>query len=312
MWRRWRVKTTRHLLCLFPLFWPRHLRHTMLFFSFDFYRFFATIDPSVPNSRLRYVLELFSGCAHLTGACIGRGLRCVCPFDVSEGAYMNLLDVRVQNFILSLRRSGDIWFIWFGTPCSRWSIARSKHVGKSVLCKDGLRCADFTARLRDACFSEDIQYLIENLPTSGLWDYPPISRGLEEHGAVRAVLDQCYFGRPYKKPTCPAGTASFIEGIRARCKCTIPHENMNGLAIFTGKSGHKTSRWKTSFASAYPPAFLPASRLIVLRCGARLSASVPWRTRPRQEVAHQLGNRRRRCYSGPFGPSLPATVRLPL
>ena len=56
---------------------------------------------------------------------------------------------RVQRLILTSVRSGRLWPIHLGTPCTRWSAARTIDVRTD----GGLECAQFTVRLLRACMS---------------------------------------------------------------------------------------------------------------------------------------------------------------
>ena len=55
------------------------------------------------------VLELFSGCGRLTGACSSLGLGVFVPFEIKNGSEFDLIDKRVQSVILKWILTRRVW-----------------------------------------------------------------------------------------------------------------------------------------------------------------------------------------------------------
>ena len=76
------------------------------------------------GGKPRYFLELFSGTGGLTQAVHRRGVRVLPDFEVGKGEVFNLLRPSTQEWVLSQIRSGRLWCVHLGTPCTVWSRAR--------------------------------------------------------------------------------------------------------------------------------------------------------------------------------------------
>eukprot|EP00959_Pyramimonas_sp_CCMP1952_P429159 8988091-Pyramimonas_sp.AAC.1 len=81
--------------------------------------------PIAPARRELAILELFAGCARFSGACQQKGLRIAPPFDIGTSRDYDITDPRVLRKILNWIKSGKIWLLWLGTPCTNWTSARS-------------------------------------------------------------------------------------------------------------------------------------------------------------------------------------------
>ena len=202
----------------------------------------------------RYFLELFAGCCRLTNTSLIASLAVAQPMELKLGEWHDLTDPRVQAVVMDWVGRGLIWCVWFGTPCTRWSSARTTGgVGNSVD-RVGLACTHFTIRLAKLCFRKGCFYVLENPKTSKIFDYPPLKDMLARHSASSAIFDQCVFGMPYRKSTRLVGTLPGLETWSHRCTCTVPHEVLSGLAVMP--FGLKVRPvWKTTLAGAYSPSF---------------------------------------------------------
>ena len=67
------------------------------------------------------VLEVFSGCGRFTGACRMKKLRTGPALDILSGAHMDLSRRRVQLLVKHWVRTGRVWRVLLGTPCTTWS-----------------------------------------------------------------------------------------------------------------------------------------------------------------------------------------------
>ena len=71
-------------------------------------------------------LEIFSGSGHLARAAqkaFGHQVT-VFQVDVQHGPQFDLTQRRVQRELVQLIQSGQVAFVWLGTPCNSWSTAR--------------------------------------------------------------------------------------------------------------------------------------------------------------------------------------------
>eukprot|EP00972_Heterocapsa_arctica_P033815 4976893-Heterocapsa_arctica.AAC.1 len=89
---------------------------------------------------------------------------------------MDVLDPRVESTIIGWLKSGSVWCLWLGTPCTRWSVARTTSRPGSKTDVSGMGCAQVTRRLVQLCQKLRIPFVIENPRDSKLWDWPPLRR----------------------------------------------------------------------------------------------------------------------------------------
>jgi hypothetical protein len=80
-----------------------------------------------------------------------------------------MTDRAVQRLLLTWVRARRLWLIHLGTPCTRWSRARTTGV---VEPDGGLECALFTVRLLRACRQCGVRYTLENPRASALGSGP--------------------------------------------------------------------------------------------------------------------------------------------
>ena len=169
----------------------------------------------------------------------------MCPIDIEKGAWHDMTCKRLQRLILTWVRGRRLWLIHLGTPCTRWSAARTTGV---VEPDGGLECALFTVRLLRACRQAGVLFTLENPRASALWKWAPLTAELRRSAALNVNFPQCQYGTPYKKPATLAASSHAFDTLTRTCKCTEHRERLQGLVHVGGKW-----RWKTSFASAYPP-----------------------------------------------------------
>ena len=78
--------------------------------------------PVKDNSKC--FIELFSGLGSLSATLASVGLNIGPVFDIKNGPQYDLTRRSTQQWVLSLIRSGRVWAIHLGTPCTIWSVAR--------------------------------------------------------------------------------------------------------------------------------------------------------------------------------------------
>ena len=211
--------------------------------------------PPPPGLRRRgkFFLEIFAGCMRLSAAVALRGLAVAVPIDIANGAHFDIILSPVADTIVGWIKSGLIWAVALGTPCTRWSSARRcEPAGRTD--KDGLECARFTVRVLQECFTHNVFVVLENPWASGLWSWQPLRRQLNRLGCELHEAHLCAYGAAWKKPT---GLSSNVPGFGAavrRCPGCRQHVVLQGSVFVEGIGW----RWRTSYAAAYPPALCRA------------------------------------------------------
>ena len=203
--------------------------------------------------RGKVFLEIFAGCMRLSAAVALLGLSVAVPVDIANGGHFNIILPAVANTIVGWIKSGLVWAVALGTPCTRWSTARrSEPSGQTE--KDGLECARFTVRILHECFVHNVYVVLENPLSSGLWGWQPLQRQLRRLGCERYEVHMCAYGAAWKKPTglC-SNLPNFADAVR-RCPGCQQHVILQGSVFVEGIGW----RWRTSYAAAYPPALCRA------------------------------------------------------
>ena len=126
----------------------------------------------VSNSAI--FLEVFSGCGALSKAL----RRCKLEsgeLEILNGSQYDISNRDVQLLLLRWLRQGKVWGLHLGTPCTIWSIARTrvwnnpKNRKKEKL---GRMFAHFTSELCHLASKLGIPWSIENPKTSKIWKGP--------------------------------------------------------------------------------------------------------------------------------------------
>ena len=213
-------------------------------------------------------LEVFSGAGDLTKAMARVKVDCLEPQDYSSGGvdFSNCREVEeLWEVWRSRARGGNRLFFHFAPPCNTFSRARDRSVKTRLRSSSrpaGLYPEHPATKLANLVADNtlrSIKFLVEELGAQGTLEQPAGSYlasyfdlvewlGLE---TTSTTLHQCWYGRPYKKPT----TFWYFGGLHLRTlarKC----ENMSCGRCFHVELGFgKTS---TSPAAAYSPALCAA------------------------------------------------------
>lgn len=221
----------------------------------------ATPADSAPQLQCgpseRIALELFSGTARLTSALSRAKLRTGFPFDVKLGREFDLTRRDTQRLLLSWIRSGLIWYIHFGTPCSIWSQARKgvtnleRAKAKNLV---GVELALFTSQAVRECHRCGVLWSIENPATSRLFTFPPIAR-LAGLGNARWVQwDMCMYGADHRKRTLLLTNLPELDrlGCDRKCNHAYRHTPLAGTCRVIDDDGRAHWVNRTSLAGAYP------------------------------------------------------------
>ena len=199
-----------------------------------------------PRTRRRYVLELFVGCMRTTGALLEMGCHACVPIELEHGAWHDLTDKRVQNVILRWPLHVEVWLVHMGTPCTRWSRART--TGKREP-KGGMECVFFAARLVRVCARLGVFFSIENPASYELFEWPTLARALRKAKDISVPFARRRYGTPYRKKTLIVTNLPTLSRLEAPCCCRRHAEILQGrIRLPSGRWS-----WRTALASAYPP-----------------------------------------------------------
>ena len=119
------------------------------------------------KSEPKVFLELYAGCCRLTGACLDLGVGGCWPMEITLGPEGDLHNRKIQRLLLRWARQGRFGCVWFGTPCTFWSVATGRARAKHET--GGLTAARFTIRMLRAPEQASTPWVIENPNSSGLW-----------------------------------------------------------------------------------------------------------------------------------------------
>ena len=197
-------------------------------------------------------LEIFSGCGALSRCLRSLKLESF-EIEILKGSHYDISCPLVQKLILSWLRAGKVWGLHLGTPCTIWSIARTrvndsaKNRRKERL---GRLCAHVTVQICELASKLGIPWCIENPRTSRIWA-GPLHRLHGLPGVVEVFYDACMFGSPFKKPTKLLSTFVTLPQLSRMCDGSHNHILAQGSSKVLQSDG--TSKWinRTTQAGAY-------------------------------------------------------------
>lgn len=115
---------------------------------------------SAAQGRGPAFVELFAGCARLSGAVLDAGVRVGSPIDVSRHAAFDVSGRQAQRVVLRWLSRGDVSVLWIATPCTAWSVAN--QAPSEAREASGRLLADFTAKLIVLCLDFNVPFVLEN------------------------------------------------------------------------------------------------------------------------------------------------------
>ena len=199
-------------------------------------------------------LELFSGTGRLSKALRKAGLHVLRPVDILFDEAMDLASSVVQRRILEYIKCGRVAYVHLGTPCTIWSVARTRVANSAVNRKkerDGINFALFSATVVRLCSSMGIPWSMENPKSSRIWHFEPVATLFALPGAFAADLDMCAFGSVYKKPT---RILTDVQNLSKLCQC-CPRNHKHVLACgFKAVKSPQGTKYinHTAIAGEYP------------------------------------------------------------
>ena len=139
------------------------------------------------TSHTSVFLELFSGVGRVAAALRKHGAPAL-DFEINKGALFDLCNQYVLKVLSSWIVNGQVKGIWFGTPCTTWSIACKPaardldHIwGRPTLpphrlpsIELGNKTLHATCRLIRLCITYMVLCILENPDTSMIFKAPPL------------------------------------------------------------------------------------------------------------------------------------------
>ena len=234
------------------------------------------------DGRPKAFLELFAGTGRLTEAVRREGMKAFPSFEVSRGREYDLLDPKVQSFVLSLLKSGAVWWVHLGTPCTAWSRARHNIKDfRKARRKEHLAVATalFSHRVMTLCLRRGIWFSLENPFSSRLWEFLPLRGFFKDDRCHFVRFDMCQYGMKYKKSTGLLTNAVSFKQLGRLCCGGHKHEQLKGStrAKVDGKWMHVN---KTSLAGAYPPLLVKHwAQVASHSCPSPGRGAISWRSK---------------------------------
>ena len=184
-------------------------------------RYFRDARRKASHKHYGVFLDLFCGDGGVGHYLHKHGFP-VISIDILNDPRLDLTDSRVLQVINGWIRSGCVFGIWFGTPCTTWSRARHGPVGSSWdplrdnqhiygipglsshdqhKIRVGNRTMTCTARLIRLCCRFKVPCFLENPSGSMMWLAPPILRLCHHSESRCCVCDFCQYGARWRKRT---------------------------------------------------------------------------------------------------------------
>ncbi|CAE8715533.1 unnamed protein product [Polarella glacialis] len=207
------------------------------------------------SQQPKYFLELFSGSGVLTTAFKQAGCNVLPACEILNGVQFDLTRHSTQEALLRLLRTGRIWYVHMGTPCTVWSRARhgltnmARARAKEIV---GVELALFSVAVARLASSLNIWWSIENPRSSRLWNFHPVSELLQLPHTHWFHWDMCMYDSPNKKPTATMTNCPSLAGLARACQGGHKHMVLRGTERVRLLDGLTVTRNKTAGAGVYP------------------------------------------------------------
>jgi len=236
------------------------------------------------TSHTGVFLELFSGVGRVAAALRHHDAPAL-EFEINKGAVFDVCNRHVLKVLCSWIVHGKVNGIWFGTPCTTWSIACKpavrdlEHIwGRPNLpahrlpsLELGNKTLQATCRLIKLCILHLIPCILENPDTSMIFKAPPLVQLAKHSCSSVARCCMCAFGARWRKHTKVLGWHINLDAFCLPLCC-----GPKGVCIYSNRkhivlSGHSAETGKswTSIASAYPRRFAETAAGCLLEAGAQ-------------------------------------------
>lgn len=240
-------------------------------------RYFRDARRKASHKHYGVFLDLFCGDGGVGHYLHKHGFP-VISIDILNDPRLDLTDSRVLQVINGWIRSGRVFGIWFGTPCTTWSRARhgpvvsswdplrdnqhiygipglSSHDQHKI--RVGNRTMTCTARLIRLCCRFKVPCFLENPSGSMMWLAPPILRLCHHSESRCCVCDFCQYGARWRKRTrIQTWNAPELPSLNHTCHghkgiCSRTHKHH---IVLKGQDPVSKQLW-TQIAQPYPKQF---------------------------------------------------------
>ena len=171
-------------------------------------------------------LELYAGTG-VFSAQTRRDGASVLSFEIRDGPMFDLSRESTRQAVLRWIENRLVSFVFLGTPCTVWSIARrgiTNHRKARIKERIAVDHAIFSCQVARLCHSLQIPFMLENPKSSRLWQFDPVVRLLGLDGVDVVDFDMCGYGTPYKKPTRIMSNIPGIQRLARKC-CHLSHQS---------------------------------------------------------------------------------------
>ena len=215
-------------------------------------------------------LELFSGVGRFASAFREEDYAAI-AFEIKDGMEFDLIHPAVIRFLCMWIDKGWVGAIWFGTPCTTWSIAcrpairSSSHLWglpeipphRVPSLELGNATVRVTGRILCRALHRRMPCFLENPDSSLLWQAPPIAQALRHQSCTIQRCTMGGFGARWRKATkvaCWHNRNLPFDGHFCRSHgCMCQYSNKPHI-VLAGRDWQSNKSW-TSIASAYPTGF---------------------------------------------------------
>ena len=200
-----------------------------------------------------FAIEIYAGCARLSGAMAEAGLNLFVPIDKEFGPWADTSNPAVASVILLAFDMGLIWYVHLATECKMWSGARHSN----SWCDPSVVWFTVAVLQRVKQCQErglKVWFSIENPYPSSLFDCSQVLELLAALGARIVRYECCAWGAVWQKASQLRTNLPALDGLSKRCKDMPPHQHeiLEGTVTIL-KDGVSHTAWKTSLAAKYAP-----------------------------------------------------------
>lgn len=195
-------------------------------------------------------LEIYAGCANMSKAWVAEGFSVLPPMEIRDG--WDLEDPKLFWGLMAFIRAGKVRFLWWGPPCTSFSLARTPKL-RSLEIPWGFDLLDdavLTGNLHCAqsFLLAFIQVFVGNFmageqPAWGFMRAVTVWVWLLKHrdDVFEVLFDWCRYGRDFRKTTRLLSNFSELKKLGRRCCHHRKHVRLEGSA--------------TTLAGQYSPVF---------------------------------------------------------
>ena len=163
-------------------------------------------------------VEIFAGCARLSGAMIEQSVSLFVPIDKNNGPWADISNPFVAAVLLFALEEGLFWYIHLGTECKMWSNARTRSSSACSLDVVSFTTAVLRGIKRCINRGHQVWFSIENPLSSKLFDLTCVKQLLDELSAIEVRYECCAWGATFQKASQLRTNFKPLAGLGKRCK----------------------------------------------------------------------------------------------